>query len=122
VGAKLKWSDRTPPSEYRHLWAYAAFRTLILTRNPAATDEGVQAKQVDLSAHEAVRLMPNEDARELAVCCASSSTTFRLAQLSSALVVVRRPEENWDDDLLTSFRRPRRILRSIPNGLAERRG
>jgi hypothetical protein len=40
--------------------------------------------------------MPNEAVRELTVCCALSSTAVQLAQLSSALVVVRRPEQNRD--------------------------
>jgi hypothetical protein len=44
----------------------------------------------------AIRLMPKEAARELDVCCALSTTTFRLAQLSSAFVATRRPV-NPDD-------------------------
>jgi hypothetical protein len=44
----------------------------------------------------AIRLMSKEGTRELDVRCALSTTTFRLAQLSSALVATRRPE-NLDD-------------------------
>jgi site-specific DNA recombinase len=36
----------------------------------------------------AIRLMPKEDARELGVSCAFGTTTFRLAQLSSAFVLL----------------------------------
>jgi hypothetical protein len=38
-----------------------------------------------------IRLMPKEGARELNVDCGLSTTTFRLAQLSSAFVDTRRP-------------------------------
>jgi hypothetical protein len=35
--------------------------------------------------------MPKEGVRELDVCCALSTTTFRLSQLSSTFVDTRRP-------------------------------
>jgi hypothetical protein len=38
----------------------------------------------------AIRLMPKEGTRELDVCCALSTTTFRLAQLSSDFVATGR--------------------------------
>jgi len=44
----------------------------------------------------AIRLMPKEGTRELDVCCALSTTTFRLAELSSDFVATRR-SENLDD-------------------------
>jgi site-specific DNA recombinase len=43
-----------------------------------------------------IKLMQKEGTRELDVCCALSTTTFRLAQLSSDFVATRRPE-NLDD-------------------------
>lgn len=39
----------------------------------------------------AIRLMPKEGTRELDVDCALSTTTFRLAQMSSAFIATRRP-------------------------------
>jgi hypothetical protein len=44
----------------------------------------------------AIRLMPKEGRRELDAWCALSTTTFRLAQLSSAFVATRRPENLYD--------------------------
>ena len=41
----------------------------------------------------AIRLMPKKDAPNVAVRCALSSTTFQLAPLSSALVVVGRQKK-----------------------------
>jgi site-specific DNA recombinase len=46
----------------------------------------------------AITLMPKEIARELDVCCPLSTTTFRLAQLSSAFVDVRHPENRMTVD------------------------
>jgi hypothetical protein len=44
----------------------------------------------------AIRLIPKEGTRELSVCCALSTTTFRLAQMSSASVDTLR-SANADD-------------------------
>jgi hypothetical protein len=46
----------------------------------------------------AITLIPKETARELDVCCPLSTTTFRLAQLSSAFVDVRHPENGTTVD------------------------
>jgi site-specific DNA recombinase len=82
---------RTP----RSLEFYELFVTTISARFHENSRE-TRATLADLIGG-AIRLMPREGTtRELDVCCALSTTTFRLAQLSSAFIATRCPKNLGD--------------------------